>query len=370
LQPFTLLIKPAGPDCNLACQYCFYSGKSSLFGQGAHRMSEEVLGKLVSNYLGLKFTVNTFVWQGGEPTLMGLDFYKKVVRLQQEYCSGGQAVSNALQTNGVLLDDDWCKFLKKYNFLVGISLDGPEKYHDHYRTDKAGKGSFGRIMSAIENCRKHGVEFNILVLLNDKNVVSPDELFDFFVGQDIKYLQFIPCVEKEPGTAKIADFSIAPEQYGQFLCRIFDRWYEYGYEKLSIRIFDSMLNYLVQGAHSICTFNRRCADYIVIEHNGDAFCCDFFVEREYQLGNILDRPIGQLFQSDKRRQFAGEKNHIDNKCLVCRHNAICRGGCLKDRMVTDGDNIVCPSYFCQSYKQFFDYSIPRLSQLASKIVHK
>jgi len=330
-------------------------------------MSDDVLGRLIKDYLALNLAVSSFAWQGGEPTLMGLDFYKKVVTLQKEYGKDGQAVSNALQTNGILLDEQWCKFLCEYKFLVGISLDGPKKYHNHYRIDidKAGNGTFNKVMAAMENCRKHKVEFNILVLLNDRNVVAPDDLFDFFTGLKIKYLQFIPCVENDPTTGEIADFSITPEQYGQFLCRVFDRWYKCGPEKLSIRIIDSMMNYLVHGRHTNCTFNRNCDDYIVIEHNGDAFCCDFFVDQQYHLGNLLETPIEELFQSEKKRQFAKQKNKIHNKCLICRYSDICRGGCLKDRIVTD-NNFVNLSYFCQAYKQFFDYSLPRLSQLAAK----
>lgn len=328
-------------------------------------MSEQVLEKLISSYLGLKLAANNFAWQGGEPTLMGLDFYKKVIELQQKYGCDGQVVSNALQTNGILLDDRWCEFLKKYNFLVGISLDGPKDYHDFYRLDHAGNGTFDKVTAAMENCRKGRVEFNILVLLNAKNVVAPDELFDFFTGLKIKYLQFVPCVEKDPATGEIADFSITPEQYGRFLCRLFDRWYDYGPEKLSIRIVDSIMNYLVYGRHTNCTFNRKCDDYIVIEHNGDAFCCDFFVDQQYHLGNLLDRPIEELFQSENKRQFAKQKNKIHNKCLICRYSDICRGGCLKNRIVTN-DNFKNPSYFCQAYKRFFDHSLPRLSQLAAK----
>lgn len=329
-------------------------------------MNGEVLDRLIKDYLALNFAVSSFAWQGGEPTLMGLDFYKKAVELQKEYGKDGQVVSNALQTNGVLLDEKWCEFLHEYKFLVGISLDGPRKYHDHYRVDKAGNGTFDRVMAAIENCRKHKVEFNVLVLLNDKNVEVPDELFDFFTGQKIKYLQFVPCVEREVSTGKIAEFSITSKQYGDFLRTIFDRWYEYGHEKLSIRVFDSVLNYIIHGRHTNCTFNRKCDDYIVIEHNGDAFCCDFFVEDQYRLGNILELPVEELFQSEIKKQFVNQKRNIHNKCLICRHNAICRGGCLKDRIAV-GDGFANPSYFCQAYKEFFDYSVPRLSQLAARI---
>ena len=299
--------------------------------------------------------------------MMGLDFYKQTLQLQQKYGTPGQVISNAIQTNGILLDEDWCKFLSEYKFLAGISLDGPKKYHDHYRLDHAGNPTFEKVMAAIENCRKNKVEFNILVLENNKNVVASDELFDFFIERKIKYLQFIPCVEKDPQTNKVSDFSITAKQYGDFLCRIFDRWYEHGPKKLSIRIIDSLLNYLVSGRHANCTFNRKCGDYIVIEHNGDAFCCDFFVDKEYRLGNILETPIEKLFNSDIKRDFANQKNNIHNNCLLCRYMSACRGGCLKDRIAIN-DDFANPSYFCESYKQFFDHSIPKLSQLAAKLI--
>ncbi len=328
-------------------------------------MADDVLEKLIKDYFALNLPVSSFAWQGGEPTLMGRNFYRKIVELQKKHGKNGQAVSNALQTNGILLDEQWCEFLREYKFLVGISLDGPKKFHDHYRIDKGGNGTFDKVMAAIENCRRHKVEFNILVLLNDKNVKAPDELFDFFISQNIKYLQFVPCVEKDLSTGKIADFSIKPKEYGDFLCRIFDRWYDYGPEKLSVRIFDSILNYIVHGRHTNCTFGRKCDDYIVIEHNGDVFCCDFFVDNKYRLGNILVTPIGKLLQSEVKKQFSEQKRNIHNKCLVCRHNAVCRGGCLKDRIAIY-DDFANPSYFCRTYKDFFDYCMPKLMQLAAE----
>lgn len=366
MRPFTLLIKPAGPDCNIACGYCFYSGKTSLFGKGKHRMSDDVLDKLISGYVKLRFPSSSFAWQGGEPTLMGLDFYKKVVELQQACGADGQIVTNALQTNGILLDEQWCKFLAEYKFLVGISLDGPKEYHDYYRCSPSGKGTFDEVMAAIENCRRHKVEFNILVLVNNRNVEAADELFDFFREHKIKYLQFVQCVENDPATGQIAEFSITPKQYGDFLCRIFDRWVQYGPAEVSIRTFDSILSYLMAGEHSICTFRPQCNDYIVVEHNGDVFCCDFFVEDRWRLGNILETPIEQLATDKRKREFARLKTSISNKCLICRHLDICRGGCLKDRIVTDGD-YKAPSYFCAGYKKFFDYAMPRFTQIAAKL---
>ncbi len=332
-------------------------------------MSDGTLEKMIADFLKLGFPVSSFAWQGGEPTLMGLDFYKKAVELQKTHGNNAQAVSNALQTNAVLLDDNWCRFLNEYEWLVGISLDGPKHLHDHYRLDHAGSPTFDKVISAIDKCRKHKVQFNILVLLNDKNVTEPDELFDFFTGMNIRYLQFVPCVESSTSPGSVTDFSITPQQFGTFLCRIFDRWIEYGPEKLSIRILDSIMNYLIHGRHTNCSFSNSCNDYIVIEHNGDAFCCDFFVDDAHKLGNILDTDIGRLTQGKTKRSFARQKSRIADKCLICRHSALCRGGCLKDRLILNG-NSSDPSYFCHAYKQFFDYSLAGLTQIAANIAAK
>ena len=327
-------------------------------------MSDMILEKMISDYLKLGFAVSNFAWQGGEPTLMGLDFYERAVELQKQYGKDGQVVSNALQTNGILLDNDWCRFLNEYKFLVGISLDGPKKYHDYYRLNNSGHGTFDKVMAAIEKCKKHKVEFNILVLLNDKSIVDPDGLFDFFTSQNIKYLQFIPCVENDAQTGEIASFSITPEQYGNFMVRIFERWKDYGPERLSIRLFDSMMHYALNQHHTNCTFGWYCDDYIVIEHNGDAYCCDFFVGPEYKLGNIMDTSIEKLYLSTVKKEFAERKKQISNKCFVCRHSQICRGGCLKDRLVFN-HNFSDSSYFCESYKLIFDKILPELTWIMS-----
>jgi len=411
MQPFTLLIKPSGSDCNLDCKYCFYKGRPAISpatcGQGLppaqslpracrgvrglngrQRMSEQVLEKLVKDYMQLRFSPAGFAWQGGEPTLMGLDFYKKVVELQKKYGASGQEVGNSLQTNAILLNDQWCRFLHDSNFLVGISIDGPKELHDYYRLDHSGHGTFDKVMRAIERCKEYKVEFNTLTLLNDINVQHPDELFDFFIENDIKYLQFIPCVETDPETFQIKDFSATPKQLGEFWCRIFDRWYEYGPTNLSIRDFDSILSYCIIGKHTICTFDKQCSQYIVIEYTGDAFCCDFFVEPRWRLGNIFETSIEKLAASSKKRVFARAKQNLCNKCLLCRHLAICRGGCMKDRLMLDTGYLILDSsrrsvperdehressienresYFCEAYKRFFDYTMPRFMQIAAQI---
>ncbi|MBN1817819.1 MAG: anaerobic sulfatase maturase [Sedimentisphaerales bacterium] len=366
MRPFTLLIKPAGPDCNIHCAYCFYACKTCLFGQGKHRMSDPVAETMIRDYIQCRFPASSFAWQGGEPSLMGLDFYKHVVEWQKQYGADGQLVTNALQTNGTLLDDDWCRFLAEYRFLVGISLDGPQEFHDHYRRDFAGRGTWDRVLAGIECCQRHNVEFNILVLLNNRNVEQPDRLWDFFMDQSIQYLQFVPCVEKDPQTGRIADFSITPDQYGRFLCRIFDRWLEHGPRKVSVRTFDSILSYLLGQGHTECTLGIQCNDYIVIEHTGEAFCCDFFVDSPWRLGNIMETPIDQLAASDVKRRFSRNKRDIANKCLVCRYLDICRGGCPKDRLI-HGKGHKAESYFCQGYRMLFDHALSHFRALATEL---
>ncbi len=366
MTPFTLLIKPSGCDCNLDCGYCFYKNRAPQIGTGRQRMSEQVLEKLIEDYLKLGFPVAGFAWQGGEPTLMGIDFYRKVIELQKKYALPKQQICNSIQTNAVLLDEKWCQFLHDNNFLVGISIDGPARFHDFYRTDNSDKGTFDKVVRAIDYCKKHKVEFNVLVLLNNKNAEHPDELLDFFIERGIKYLQFIPCVEREPATDDIAQFSISAKQYGDFLCRIFDRWYEYGPTKLSIRDFDSILSFCLHGRGTLCTFDRRCSQYIVVEHNGDCFPCDFFVEPKWLLGNIFETPIGEIAASDKKRSFARDKQNLCDKCLVCVHLAVCRGGCTKDK-ISLADKKMPATYFCDSYRQFFDHAMPKFMQLAANL---
>jgi len=344
MQPFTLLIKPSGSDCNIDCQYCFYKDRPAEFGCGRQRISEQVLDKLVRDYVSLGFPVSGFAWQGGEPTLMGVDFFRKVVELQKQYGTTGQQVSNTLQTNGVLLDDDWCRFFAENKFLLGISIDGPKEFHDRYRLDHSGAGTFDRVMRGIRTCKKHGVEFSALILLNSSNVEHPQRLFDFVVENELTYLQFIPCVETDPATGKPAGFSIT-------LCRLFDLWYEYGAEKLNIRDFDSLVTHYVMGKHTICTYSKKCAGFVIVEHTGDVFCCEFFVEPQWRLGNILQTPLAKLAADNKKRTFARAKEKLADKCLVCSHEkladkclvcshlAICRGGCMKDRVRLRGKAI-------------------------------
>ncbi|MBL7153028.1 MAG: anaerobic sulfatase maturase [Phycisphaerae bacterium] len=367
MKPFTLLIKPSGSDCNLDCAYCFYKDRSQEVSQSKQRMSEEVLDRLVKDYMGLGFDVGGFAWQGGEPTLMGADFFARAVELQKEYGRAGQQVSNKMQTNGVLLDEEWCRFLHDNKFLLGISIDGPKDFHNQYRLDHSGSGTFERVMRGIESCKENEVEFSALIVLNKINAEQPERLFEFVVENDLPFLQFIPCIERDPETGGPTDFSITPKQYGDFLCRMFDLWYDYGPEKLNIRDFDSLVTYYVIGEATMCTYSKQCAGFVVIEHDGDAYCCEFFVEPKWRLGNILETPLEKLARDGKKRTFARDKQRLCSRCLLCSHLDICRGGCVKDRVRIAGEGPDEPSYFCEAYKQFFDHTKPRIMQITAAI---
>jgi len=365
MQPFSLLVKPAGSDCNLDCRYCFYKNRAPEIGSGRQRMNGKTLEKLTKDYLQLGLPAAVFAWQGGEPMLMGLDFYKRAVELQNKYKKPNQRIENALQTNAILIDDKWGQFLHDNNFLVGISIDGPKELHDYYRLDHSGGGSFEKVIKAIGICREYKVEFNTLTLINDRTAECPDEIFDFLTTLGTPFLQFIACVERDPATGRVADFSVTARQYGNFMCRIFDRWAELGPEKLRVRDFDSILSFCSVGRHTLCTFDKQCSGYIVVEHTGDCFPCDFFVQPKWLLGNIFDTPVEKLAAGGKKRSFARTKQKLCNKCLLCRHLDVCRGGCLKDRLVLDDEKFERESYLCQGYKQFFDYTMPRFVQIAA-----
>ena len=358
---FQLLIKPSGPDCNLDCTYCFYRRVAGLFPEhSAHRMSEQILGELISQYLASGFPASVFSWQGGEPTLCGLSFFEKAVELQMSYGRGGQRVSNSLQTNGLLLDRDWCQFLKKYKFLVGLSLDGPQPLHDHYRR-RGDKGSWERVMRAAKLLSDYDIEFNILCMVTRESQGRARKLFYWFLEHGFRYLQFIPCLERG-GESGIEEFSVTPGGYGDFLCELFDAWWENSDRGVSIRTFDSVLNSLVAGTASMCVFCPSCRSYLVIEHDGSVYPCDFFVRESTRLGNIMDEPLEKLFQSAPYRDFGMMKSLLPGECQKCRWLSLCHGGCQKDRIDSRGEPAPM-TYFCSSYKRFLSHSLPRLKTL-------
>jgi uncharacterized protein len=353
---------PSGSDCNVDCRYCFYKCRAPQVGTGRQRMSGEVLEKLVKDYMGLRFQLSGFAWQGGEPMLMGLDFYKRAVEFQKKYGVAGQEVGNSLQTNAILLNGaDWCKFLHESKFLVGISIDGPKDLHDAIASTSAGTAR-GTVTPGIQ-CAGTESSTRLLGSITSRSRGEVRTGSAFWAFRTTVH----PLRRDGPQTGGIAEFSVTPKQYGDFLCRMFDRWLAFGPQRLSIRDFDSILSHCVTGHQTICTFDRQCSQYIVVEHTGDVFPCDFFVEPKWRLGNLCETPIQELAACAQKKTFARLKQNLANKCLVCRYLPVCRGGCMKDRAPFDRDNFGRESYFCESYRRFFAYALPRFLQIAAQI---
>ena len=363
----SVLVKPVSSDCNLGCDYCFYSSKAAeLYPETrVHRMSLKVLRELIAQSMALSAEVS-FCWQGGEPTLIGLDFYRKAVEYQRLFKVPGQIVHNSLQTNGTLIDERWAKFLANHDFLVGVSLDGPPEMHDYYRKDRFGNPTYEAVMRGIEWLKRFNVKFNILVLLNNRNVRRPRELYRFLTGQGFRYLQFIPCVERDPKTGGLAEYSITPEEYGRFLCEVFDEWTAPGVPEVYVRDFDDILISYVTGESPSCVFSRQCGKYIVVEFNGDVYVCDFFVEPRWFLGNLTDQPLEEILMSRRLAEFRGMKSKLAENCGDCRWLQYCNAGCLKHSIQLGLDR----SYFCQAYKMFFQHSHQKFLRLKNLVEKK
>jgi uncharacterized protein len=331
-KPFTLLIKPASADCNLRCEYCFYLGHQSFYpSQKSHRMPPEVLEQMISSFMSTAQPQYTFAWQGGEPVLMGYDFYRNAIELQKKYGKPGTIVCNSIQTNGTLVDRRLAQLFAEYNFLAGVSLDGPADIHDLYRKTVAGEGSHERVMAGIETLRQAGVEFNILCLVSQANVKKAKDIFRFYVENGFHFLQFIPCVEFDRQNL-LYPFALTAEQWGDFLCELFDEWIRHGPEKVYIRGFEAILAKLVNNSTLQCNMGNNCCAYFVMEWNGDVFPCDFFVKKELLLGNIMVDSWDTINRSLIYRDFGKQKSQRNSACRICPYLRLCAGDCLKHRI--------------------------------------
>ncbi len=362
----SILIKPAGPDCNLHCVYCFYLQKADLFPTASRRMTEEILRETIRQMMYTGEPQLNFGWQGGEPTLMGLKFFETALQLQMRYGRAGQTVGNGLQTNGLLIDGNWAAFLREGRFLVGLSLDGPAHVHDHYRRFRSGKPSWEQVIKARDLLLNAGVDVNALIVVNDYSVRFAREIYQFHKKNGIQYMQFIPCIE--PSTEDVkkpAPYAVPAEAYGQFLCELFDLWrgdFRYGIPRTSIRWFDSLFYTYVGLPAPECTLLPECGQYLVVEHNGDVFACDFYVEPEWRLGNVLQDQLPALLNSEVQRRFGKYKADLPHECRECCFLPHCYGGCPRERRFhPQGLN-----YFCSAWKQFFTYAEPHFQRLAEK----
>jgi len=328
-------------------------------------MSQEVLERMVSSYMALPQQQYTFGWQGGEPTLMGVEFFREAIRLQKKHGRMGAIVANGLQTNATLIDDEFAAHLAKYNFLLGVSIDGPEEVHDTYRRNAAGGASHADVLRGIECLKRNNVEFNALVLVSKSNVHRARQVYQYVCDNGILHHQYIPCVEFD-GSGNLLPFAIDGAQWGDFLCELFDVWLPNDTRRVSIRYFDSLLAYLVDGVHNICHMGSNCCQYFVVEYNGDVYPCDFFVERDLKLGNVTTDSWEALAASETYREFGAQKAKWNAACSECEFIKLCAGDCLKHRLPAHGSPETL-SPLCSGWKQFFRHALPGFKRLAREI---
>ena len=383
-KPLYVMLKPAGAHCNLACKYCYYLEKNKLYPTAQrHLMSDEMLEQFTREYIEAQ-TMNQvlFTWHGGEPLLRSIDFYRKALSLQQKY-AGGRHIDNVIQTNGTLLTDEWCEFFAQNHWLVGISIDGPQPYHDHYRLTAAGKPSWKKVMQGIKLLKKHGVEWNAMAVVNAYNVNHPLEFYRFFKENGCQFLQFTPIVERltrhEDGRtlASLADkdeislseASVAPEQWGYFLCAIFDEWVRKDVGKIFVEIFDCTLANWMGISPGICAYSKECGHAGVMEHNGDVYSCDHFVFPEYKLGNIRDHSLIDMLYGEQQQEFSRLKHSsLPRQCKECDMEFACHGECPKNRFMKDkyGDSGL--NYLCPGYYHYYQHVAPYMDYMKQELM--
>ena len=383
-KPLYVMLKPAGAHCNLACKYCYYLEKNKLYPTAQrHLMSDEMLEQFTREYIEAQ-TMNQmlFTWHGGEPLLRSIDFYRKALSLQQKY-AGGRRIDNVIQTNGTLLTDEWCEFFAQNHWLVGISIDGPQPYHDHYRLTAAGKPSWKKVMQGIKLLKKHGVEWNAMAVVNAYNVNHPLEFYRFFKENGCQFLQFTPIVERltrhEDGRtlASLADkneiplseASVTPEQWSYFLCAIFDEWVRKDVGKIFVEIFDCTLANWMGISPGICAYSKECGHAGVMEHNGDVYSCDHFVFPEYKLGNIRDHSLIDMLYGEQQQEFSRLKHSsLPRQCKECDMEFACHGECPKNRFMKDkyGDSGL--NYLCPGYYHYYQHVAPYMDYMKQELM--
>jgi len=369
---FHVMAKPTGAACNLNCEYCFFLKKDRLYPDSDFHMSDEVHDAYITQLFSAHNVPQvTVAWQGGEPTLMGLDFFQRSVVFQKKHVKPGVQVENTFQTNGILLDDEWCRFFHDNKFLVGLSLDGPKDLHDTYRKDKGSQGTHDRVMKAVRLLQKHKVEFNILCTVNSKNADHPLEVYRFFRDEvRAQYVQFIPIVERDNETGyqegtRVTERSVQPEQYGCFLISIFDEWLKRDVGQMFILNFDGALAGWLDMAGTVCIFGTTCGLGMAMEDNGDLYSCDHFVEPNHFLGNIMETPMAEIIGSGKQRKFGMDKRDtLPQYCRQCDFLFVCNGECPKNRFAETPDGEPGLNYLCEAYKAFFIHADPSMKLMA------
>lgn len=385
VRPFYVMAKPAGARCNLQCTYCYYLEKSNLYTAApAQTMSDELLERFIREYIAAQAgdTV-VFSWHGGETLLRSRDFYRRALELQRRYAAG-RRIENSIQTNGTLLDDAWCAFLRENDFLVGISLDGTAAMHDRYRRDRQGGPTFEAVMRGVRLLQKHGVEWNALAVVNRHNADDPAGFYRFFRSIGCRYLQFTPVVERilphddgrqlasaADAGAPLADFSITPEQWGRFTCALFDEWVVADVGRIFVQLFDATLANWVGQAPGVCTLSKNCGHAGALEFNGDLYACDHFVFPEYRLGNILETPLTELMRSPRQTAFGDAKLlSLPAQCRRCRYLFACNGECPRNRFERTREGEPGLNYLCKGYQRFFSHVEPYMDFMRNELMHR
>jgi uncharacterized protein len=388
LAAFHIMAKPVGPICNLDCKYCFYLEKENLYpGKSNWAMPDDILEATIRQYIEDQAAPTvSFAWQGGEPTILGVDYFRKIVAIEKQY-AGGKRIENAFQTNGVLLDDAWGEFLAENHFLVGLSMDGPRELHDCYRVDKGGQPTFDRVLRGLGFLKKHGVEFNTLTVLHRKNSQHPQKVYRFLKEIGSRFMQFIPIVERaapKPNSdglvligpdqapeARVSAWSVTPVQFGKFLCAVFDEWVREDVGKYYVQIFDVALESWLGMGQSLCVFRETCGAAMALEHNGDLYSCDHFVYPENRLGNIMEQPLGELVNSAAQRKFGLDKrDRLPQYCRECDVRFACNGECPKHRFIRTPSGEEGLNYLCAGYKLFFHHIDPYMQFMANELAHE
>ena len=381
--PFYLLAKPAGSLCNLACKYCYYLEKSRLYPErGNHVMTDEILEKFIRDYIAAQTTREVlFTWHGGEPLMRPLSFYRKVVALQQRYARGHQ-IDNCIQTNGTLLTDEWCAFFREQGWLVGLPLDGPQEFHDDHRLTRLGRPTFVQVMCGVALLQKHGVEWNALAVVNNRNALHPRAFYGFFRQIGCRYLQFTPIVERlqphpdgrhlaavgEAGTDGLLEFSVSPQQWGDFLIGVFDEWVRSDVGETFVQLFDATLANWVGVMPGLCTLAPTCGHAGAIEWNGDVYACDHFVFPEYRRGNLRDHTLVELMYSPEQRAFGqAKRTSLPRQCRECPWLFACHGECPKNRFARTADGEPGLNYLCEGYRRFFAHAAPYMDWMKREL---
>lgn len=381
--PLYVMLKPASASCNLHCKYCYYLEKQFLYdAEGRRTMSDELLAQFVEQYINAQTMPQVlFTWHGGEPLMRPLSFYKKALELQKRY-AGGRQIDNCIQTNGTLLTDEWCEFLAENHWLVGISIDGPQEFHDEYRRTKGDKPSWVKVMNGIRLLKKHGVEWNAMAVVNDFNGDYPLDFYHFFKEIGCHYIQMSPIVERivkhndgrhladlnDAEDTPLADFSITPEQWGDFLIAIFDEWVRNDVGDTYVEIFDSILANWVGENPGICAYAKECGHAGVMEYNGDVYSCDHFVFPEYRLGNIKENTLIEMLYGDKQRKFSELKHRsLPQQCRECKFEFACHGECPKNRFIRDRYGNPGLNYLCKGYYKFFEHVAPYMEFMKQRL---